>query len=165
MAKKSIKTKSKPKKQVVIKKKHAKKAPVPKKKSVAKPAKKIRQSKSSSQKSSTKNKNIAQSKKAKSPNPPVSSAHAPVSVPSNEFEIGKVTHYFTHIMVAVIEVTNGELKVGDTIHIRGATSDFKQRVNSMQIEHQPVQVAKRGEAIGLKIIEHAREHDQVFVVK
>ena len=78
-------------------------------------------------------------------------------------KVGKVTHYFTKIGVAVVEL-NGTLKVGDKIRIKGATSDFTQTVESMQIEHQPVEEAKAGQSIGLKVIEHAREGDTVFKI-
>ena len=81
-----------------------------------------------------------------------------------ETEIGKVTHYFNHLNVAAIEVTAGELKVGDTIHIKGHTSDFTTTVESIQIEHEQVPVAKVGDNIGVKVPDHAREHDHVFVV-
>lgn len=78
--------------------------------------------------------------------------------------IGKVIHYFGKPRVAAIEITDGELHVGDTIHIRGHTSDFTQRVDSMQIEHAPVEYAKAGDNIGVQVVEHAHEHDQVYRV-
>ena len=78
-------------------------------------------------------------------------------------EVGKVTHYFTNLSVAIIELS-GTLKVGDKIHIKGATSDFKQKIASMQIEHDKIEEAKKGDAIGLKVKEHAREHDVVYRV-
>lgn len=81
-----------------------------------------------------------------------------------EEEIGRITHYFSRIGVGVLEITGGELKVGDTIHIKGHTTDFYQKVESMQVEHQPVNVAKKGDSVGLKVIEHVREHDKVFRV-
>ena len=80
-----------------------------------------------------------------------------------EREIGRISHYFSKIGVAVIELT-GTLKVGETIHVRGATSDFKQQVDSMQVEHASVPEAKVGESIGLKVAEPVREHDKVFAV-
>nr|MCK4929588.1 hypothetical protein [Nanoarchaeota archaeon] len=83
---------------------------------------------------------------------------------AEEREVGAVAHYYTNIGVAVIELTD-TLKVGDTIHIKGATSDFTQKIESMQIEHKNVEEAKKGESIGLKVKEHAREHDKVFVVE
>lgn len=78
--------------------------------------------------------------------------------------IGKITHYFTNIGVGVIEITEGDLKVGDKIHIKGATSDFEQTVDSMQIEHENIEKAKKGDAIGLKVGQQVREGDQVFKI-
>ena len=81
-----------------------------------------------------------------------------------EKKVGVVSHYFNHIQVAGIDVTEGELRVGDKIHIKGHTSDFTQNVDSIEIEHESVEVAKPGDSIGIKAVEHAREHDEVFVV-
>jgi translation elongation factor EF-1alpha len=76
-------------------------------------------------------------------------------------EIGKVTHYFSKIGVGVIEL-RGELKVGDTIKIKGATTDFEQLVESMQIEGKPVERAGPGDSVGLKLKERVREGDIVY---
>jgi putative protease len=76
--------------------------------------------------------------------------------------IGTVTHYFGKASVAAIKITEGELRVGDTIHIVGHTSDFTQNVESMQIDLAPIEVAKVGDEIGIKVSEHAREHDNVY---
>ena len=81
-----------------------------------------------------------------------------------EKKIGVITHYFGKIGVAGLKITEGDLRVGDTIHIKGHTSDFTQRVDSMQIEHESVEVAQPGQEIGLSVSEHAREHDEVFKV-
>ena len=81
-----------------------------------------------------------------------------------ETKIGAITHYFSHLSVAGVAITDGELRIGDTIHIKGHTSDFEQKVESMQIEHDAVEVAKPGDQIGLAVIEHAREHDIVYKV-
>jgi translation initiation factor IF-2 len=78
--------------------------------------------------------------------------------------IGKVTHYFGKAQVAGIEITEGELKVGDTIHVRGHTSDFTQMIDSMQIDRAPVETARVGDLIGIKVVDHAREHDEVYRV-
>ena len=78
--------------------------------------------------------------------------------------IGKITHYFNKISVGIIEITEGELKIGDTIHIKGHTSDFTQQVTSIQIEHEAVEKAKKGDAIGVKVDSPVHEHDQVFLV-
>ncbi len=77
--------------------------------------------------------------------------------------IGKVTHYYPKIGVAVIELSE-ELKVGDRISIEGATTNFEQTVESMEIEHQKVEVAKAGNSIGLKVIDRVRENDNVYKI-
>ena len=81
-----------------------------------------------------------------------------------EQKIGVVTHYFGKIGVAALKITDGELKVGDTIHFKGHTSDFTQTVDSMQVEHESVAVARAGDEVGLKTAEYVREHDAVFKV-
>ncbi len=81
-----------------------------------------------------------------------------------EEEIGRISHYFSKAGVAAIEITKGSLAVGDTIRIKGHTSDFTQKVDSMQIEHQTVQTAVPGQSIGIKVAQHAREHDVVYKV-
>ena len=78
--------------------------------------------------------------------------------------VGRVSHYYARIGVAVIEVTD-TIKVGDTIHIKGGIRDFEQTVDSMEIEHQKVEVATKGQSIGLKVVERAREGDQVYKVE
>ena len=78
--------------------------------------------------------------------------------------VGKVTHYFSKPKVAAIEITEGQLAPGDTIHVVGHTSDFTQKVESMQIEHASVESAKVGDNVGVQVIEHAREHDKVYRV-
>jgi putative protease len=82
-----------------------------------------------------------------------------------EEEIGRVTHYFPKIGVAVIEITAGSLKVGETIHIKGHTSDFTQPVESLQQEHLSVPEAKKGGSFGMKVKEHVREGDRVYKIK
>lgn len=81
-----------------------------------------------------------------------------------EEEIGKITHYFSKINVGVIELSKGTLQVGDTIHIKGHTSDFYQKVESMQLEHEPVDSVKPGEPVGIKVESPVRENDIVFKV-
>ncbi|HUT13868.1 MAG TPA: hypothetical protein VMY42_25490 [Thermoguttaceae bacterium] len=81
-----------------------------------------------------------------------------------EVELGRVTHYFGKIGVAAIEITQDSLTVGDTIHIKGHTSDFTHKVDSMQIDGQLVEEATVGQSVGIKVAEHTREHDAVFKV-
>jgi translation initiation factor IF-2 len=81
-----------------------------------------------------------------------------------ETEVGKVVRFFSKIGVAAIRITQGELKVGDTIHLKGHTTDFSQPVDSMQVEHASVTVVKAGADVGIKVKEPVREHDTVFRV-
>lgn len=76
-------------------------------------------------------------------------------------QVGQVTHYFDHISVAVLALTE-PLRVGDTVHILGHSTDFKQEVTSLQIEHQPVEEAKPGDDVAMKVIQKAHPHDKVF---
>lgn len=78
-------------------------------------------------------------------------------------EVGEVTHYFSRIGVAVVEL-KASLSVGDKIIIQGATTDFEQTVDSMQIEHENVAKAKAGQSIGLKVKERTRETDKVYKI-
>ena len=76
-------------------------------------------------------------------------------------KIGDITHYFTRIEVAVVDLIDS-LKVGDEIHIKGATTDFKQIVESMQIEHENVEKAEPRDSIGLVVKYRVRAGDEVF---
>lgn len=82
---------------------------------------------------------------------------------AEEKEIGKVLHYFGKASAAAIKLS-GDLKVGDTIHIKGHTSDFTQTIESMMIGQNPVTEAKAGDDVGIKVKEHVREHDVVLKV-
>jgi len=96
---------------------------------------------------------------------PAASAPAPARGPmAGEVRVGVVTHYFGHLSVAAVRLESGSLRVGDTIRILGHTSDFRQRVDSMQVEHQSVSEASAGQEIGMRVTEHAREHDVVYKV-
>lgn len=80
-----------------------------------------------------------------------------------EKEIGKITHYFGHISVGIIELSDS-LKVGDTIHIQGHSEDFSQPIDSMQIEHASVAEAKAGDSVGIKVTQKVHPQDKVFKV-
>jgi len=81
-----------------------------------------------------------------------------------EKEIGEISTYFTHVGVAAIKLS-GKLKIGDKIHIKGHTTDFEQKVESMQIEKEKVTQAKKGDHIGIKVEEKVRPHDKVFLAE
>lgn len=78
-----------------------------------------------------------------------------------EQEIGKVSDFFAHVVVAGIEMTD-ILKVGDRIHIKGHTTDIEMTVDSMQIDNKNVSEAKKGQAVGIKVPERVRAGDIVY---
>jgi putative protease len=90
---------------------------------------------------------------------------SPASLPPPGERLGVVTHYFSNISVAVVKLEGSRLRVGDTIHVRGHTTDFEQRVDSLQVDHAPVQEVGPSDDFGLKVREHVREHDVVYLVR
>lgn len=79
-----------------------------------------------------------------------------------EVEIGKVTIFFAKPSVAAVEMTSGSLTIGDQIRIRGATTNFEQKVESMEIDRKPVPSVSVGQSVGIKVKERVRPHDKVF---
>lgn len=79
-----------------------------------------------------------------------------------EKPIGKVTHFYSHLSVGIIELADS-LKVGQQIKIIGHTTNFEQTVDSIQVDHKEVEEAKKGDVIGLKVSEHVREGDEIFL--
>lgn len=158
--KKALKKKSPPRKRTAIKKSAKKKAL--RKKAAKKPVKK---------KVARKAKPVG--KQPAPPKPPLvvepgppSRSIPPVEEPaSNEEAIGTITHYYSHLGVAVAQINKGTLKVGDAIHIKGHTTDFTQTVESMEYEHGHIDQASAGQSVGIKVKDHAREHDIVYLVK
>ena len=82
----------------------------------------------------------------------------------NENYIGSISNYFSNISVAAFELESGKLKVGDTVHINGNTTDITETVSSIQMEHEMIDTAKKGDDIGLKVSQKVRGGDKVFVV-
>ena len=78
-----------------------------------------------------------------------------------EKEIGYVSNFFSQISVAAVEITNGKVSVGDTLHFKGHTTDFTSKIASIQIS---VNEAKKGDSIGIKVSGKARKMDKVFKV-
>ncbi|MFH1854175.1 MAG: hypothetical protein ABH815_02560 [Candidatus Omnitrophota bacterium] len=79
-------------------------------------------------------------------------------------EIGVVTHYFPHVEAAVVKMTNGTLNIGDEIILKGHTTDFKEKVDSIQLDHASINSASIGQEIGLKVKSKVREHDAVYKI-
>ena len=80
-----------------------------------------------------------------------------------ESQIGRVTHFYKKIGVAIVELSDS-LLVGDTVHFSGHTTDLTQKVDSMQMEHQNIEKAEKGQTIGVKVTEEVRVKDLVFKV-
>ena len=80
----------------------------------------------------------------------------------SEIEVGVVTHFFGKIGVAAVRITAGEITVGDTVHIKGHTTDFIATIDSIQMEHGSVTSARTGDEVGIKVAEIVREHDAVY---
>ena len=80
--------------------------------------------------------------------------------------IGVVTHYYSQLSVAILQLERGAtLRVGDVIHILGHTTDFSQRVESLEVDRKSVLEVGPNDDFGLKVADHAREHDVVFKVR
>ena len=79
--------------------------------------------------------------------------------------VGSVTHFFKGPSVAVVKVTEGHIAIGDEIHFVGHTTDFSERVTSMEVEHKKVERAETGDEIAIQVVDRARVHDQVYRVQ
>ena len=98
--------------------------------------------------------------------PPVRPTPTPPAEPAaSEERIGVVTHYYSHLSVAAIQLERGTLRVGDVIHICGHTTDFRQKVEFLEVDHTPTTEVGPKDDFGLKVVDHAREHDVVFKVR
>jgi len=141
-------------KKAKVRKKAKRKAPVVKKKKVLKVAKKPARK---PERKAAKPKVAARKRKPAMP---------PAAPPPPGERIGVVTHYYGNVSVAIVKLDPGvTLRVGDQIHIRGHTSDFAQRVESLQVEHAQVSEVGPQDDFGMKVKDHVREHDVVYRVK
>ena len=78
--------------------------------------------------------------------------------------IGEVTHFFPHVKAAVIKLKKDTLGIGDTLYIKGHTTDFEQKIKSMQVNHAPIEKALRGQEIGMKVKSKVRHGDKVYKI-
>jgi len=99
----------------------------------------------------------------KAPKKAVKSVVKTIAKQEAKKQIGTITHFYNNINVGVIALSD-TIKVGDTISIEGETTNFKQKVDSMQIDRDSVKAAKKGQEIGLKVKDRVREHDLVYKV-
>jgi putative protease len=142
---------SKPKKLAASKKKASKKKTAkPSKKKAVKSAKKKVSSKTKAKGKPAKKKVVAK-KQARM-----------VKIALAAMPTAEVTHYFPHVNAAVLKIKTGEIRIGDELLFKGHTTDFKQKVISMQIDHQPVMIAKKGDDFGVEVKSRVRAGDLVF---
>ena len=138
----------------IIRKKAAKKAP---------PRRAARTEAEPTAKVAVKPRPVSQRAQPKAVKPPPSRPAQPTAA---EQRIGVVTHYYSHLSVVGMQLEPGTtLRVGDVIHIRGHTTDFTQKVESLEVNHAPATEAGPNDDFGLKVLQHAREHDVVYKVR
>ncbi len=138
--------------------------PKPKKKSSRKASPKKRKAAvKSSKPSKSKNKKAPRKAKARTKVKSVAGSKTKKPVKLGE-RIGEVTHYFPHVEAAVIKIEKLGLVIGDQIHIKGHTTDFKQTIASLQIDRKPIEKAVRGDEIGVQVKDRVRIGDQVYKI-
>jgi len=126
-----------------------------------------RKARTTSKKAAKKKKMPPRSASISKTEPPAKAAVKPTpqSV-SREQRIGVVTHYYSHLSVATMRLEPGTtLNVGDVVHIHGHTTDFTQKIESLEVDRVSVSEVGPNDDFGLKVIEHAREHDAVFKLR
>ncbi|MDD5692914.1 MAG: translation elongation factor-like protein [Patescibacteria group bacterium] len=79
-------------------------------------------------------------------------------------KVGEISHYFDHISVGIIKAAS-PIKVGDKVHFKGHTTDFEQEIKEMQLDHESIPEAKKGQEVGVKVKDHVREGDEVFLAE
>jgi translation elongation factor EF-1alpha len=75
--------------------------------------------------------------------------------------VGVVTHFYSNVNAAIIDVQAGEIKVGDVLHFTGHTTDLRVRVGRIELDHESISVAHVGQVVGIQVSDRVREHDQV----
>ena len=101
-------------------------------------------------------------KKAKKIKKPAKKAPA---TKAKEVLVGTVSHYFPHVKAGAVVIKNGMLSAGDTIHIKGHTTDFKQKIKSLQINRVPIKTGSKGDEVGILVKARVRINDEVYKVK
>jgi translation initiation factor IF-2 len=86
-----------------------------------------------------------------------------MAVGIGETFVGRIVHYYPRINVGIVELTNGEINLGDVIHIQGNRTNLVQPVDSLQVDHRNVSRADKGRRVGIKLKDKVRNHDQVGV--
>jgi len=108
-------------------------------------------------------KKAVRAKKAvKKPSAKKAKKQAKKALELNFEKVGEVTHYFPHVRAAAVMVLKGGINVGDQIYIKGYTTDFKEKINSIQLDHVSIQAGKKGQEIGLLVKSRVRIGDSVY---
>ena len=82
-----------------------------------------------------------------------------------EAPVGRIVHYYPRINVGIVELTDGEINLGDVIHVQGKQTNLVQPVDSLQIDHQNISHAAKGRRVGIKVKDKIRNRDQVGVAR
>ena len=109
-------------------------------------------------KSKAKRKLLSKKAKAKA------KAKKPEGIEASLEKIGEVTHYFPHVKAAAVKLLKSGLKVGDSVYIKGHTTDFKEPVQSIQLDHATIPEGKKGQEIGLLVKSRVRQGDKVYKI-
>ncbi|MDD3904981.1 MAG: hypothetical protein PHS46_00440 [Candidatus Omnitrophica bacterium] len=82
----------------------------------------------------------------------------------NMIKVGEITHYFPHVKAAALLILKDSIKIGDEIYIKGHTSDFKEKIVSIQLDRAPIKEGRKGQEIGLLVKKRVRIGDSVYKV-
>lgn len=93
---------------------------------------------------------------------PAKPTAAAATAATDRVPIGVVVHFYSHLSVAIVRMERGSLRVGDSVHIKGHTTDLQQRVESMEIDHVRVAQVGAKQEFGMRVSDHVREHDVVY---
>ena len=111
-----------------------------------------------------KNKKVANRKVVKAKVKKIVKVKKPKGPEASLEKVGKVTHYFGHVNAAAVKLLKSGLKVGDSIYIKGHTTDFKELVTSIQLDHAAIPEGKKGQEIGLSVKSRVRQGDSVYKI-
>jgi putative protease len=127
---------------------------------------KVKSKKAKSKKIIKRVKSKVKSKAKRRPSPKKAKAKAkkPQGLEASLEKIGEVTHYFPHVNAAAVKLLKSGLKVGDSVYIKGHTTDFKETVNSIQLDHATIPEGKKGQEIGLLVKSRVRQGDKVYKI-
>ena len=129
-------------------------------------SKKVKSKSSKAKKKTVKKKAVrkksSKAKAVKRPKPAKAKVSAPKKPQIKGVLIGAATHYFPHVEAAVVKIGNGQIRAGDRLYFKGHTTDFEVTVSSMQIDRSPIEIASKGDEVGIQVPSRVREGDSVY---